>query len=222
MCSSDLIHNNCRIETPEGRLDVLMEHNIGSEMQEGYSMDYVADYMKLVGKNRILISDDKLLQQMYLPIKQGMSSYTYLKKAFDDETICRKMLQMHYIGVPVNAEFAYKEFLKKEKGIENVFNQALKGWSYLEPMNRVFIISELVWLVKKIYLAPIIVTDLHREVENVFVAVLKGVNDINVFFFLHKKLNTEFKLLGQKLPQVLHDLLMALDKIAIGRSDVVI
>lgn len=218
----DWIHNNCRIETPEGRLDVLMEHNIGSEMQEGYSMDYVADYMKLVGKNRILISDDKLLQQMYLPIKQGMSSYTYLKKAFDDETICRKMLQMYYIGVPVNAEFAYKEFLKKEKGIENVFNQALKGWSYLEPMNRVFIISELVRLVKKIYLAPIIVTDLHREVENVFVAVLKGVNDINVFFFLHKKLNTEFKLLGQKLPQVLHDLLMALDKIAIGRSDVVI
>jgi len=112
--------------------------------------------------------------------------------------------------------------LKKEKGSENVYNQALKGWSYLEPMNRVFIISELVRLVKKIYLAPIIVTDLHREVENVFVAVLKGVSDINVFFFLHKKLNAEFKLLGQKLPQVLHDLLMALDKIAIGRSDVVI
>lgn len=65
-------------------------------------------------------------------------------------------------------------------------------------------------------------TDLHREVENVFVNVLKGVSDINVVFFLHKMLSAEFKLLGQKLPQVLHVLLMALDKIAIGRSDVVI
>lgn len=218
----DWIHNNCKIETPEGRLDVLMEHDIRTEMQEGYGMDYVADYMKIVGKNRILVSDDKLLQQMYLPMKQGMSCYTYLKKAFDDEFICRKMLQMHYIGVPVNAEFAYEEFLKKQKGCENVYNQVLKGWSYLEPLNRAFIISELVKLVKKMYLAPIIVTDLHREVENVFVNVLKGVSDINVVFFLHKMLSAEFKLLGQKLPQVLHVLLMALDKIAIGRSDVVI
>ncbi len=218
----DWIHNNCKIEMAEGRLDVLMEHKIRPEMKEGYSMDYVADYMKLVDKNRILISDDKLLQQMYLPIKQGMSSYTYLKKTFGDETICRKMLQMHYIGVPVNAEIAYEEFLKKQKESENVYNQVLKGWSYLVPLNRTFIISELVRLVKKIYMAPIVVKNIQREVENIFVAVLQGVNDINVFFFLQKKLNAEFKLLGQKLPQVLHDLLMALDKIAHGRSDVVI
>ena len=132
-----------------------MEHEIRFEVQGGYSLDYVADYIKLVDKNRILVSDDKLLQQMYLPMKQGISSYTYLKNVFDDNTICRNMLKMHYIGVPINAELTYKEFLKKQEGCENVYNQALKGWSYLEPMNRVFIISELVRLVKKIYLAPI-------------------------------------------------------------------
>lgn len=218
----DWIRNNCKIETAEGRLDVLMEHEIRFEVQGGYSLDYVADYIKLVDKNRILVSDDKLLQQMYLPMKQGISSYTYLKNVFDDNTICRNMLKMHYIGVPINAELTYKEFLKKQEGCENVYNQALKGWSYLVSVNRAFIISELVRLVKKIYLTPIIVTDLHMEVENVFVTVLMSVCDINVFFFLQKELNAEFKLLGQKLPQVLHDLLMALDKISIGRSNVVI
>lgn len=71
-------------------------------------------------------------------------------------------------------------------------------------------------------LAPIVVNDIHSEVQNVFLAVLQGVNDINTFFTLQKCLNSEFKLLGQKLAMVMRDLLVALNKIGISRSDVVI
>ena len=219
----DWIHNHCEIEIVEGRLDVLMAHDNNSNIQEGYSMDYVADYMNLVnGNNRILVSDDKLLQQMYLPKNKGISSYTYLKCTFNDDSIIRKMLEMHYIGVPVDADFAYEEFLKKQKGSANVYKQVLKGWAYLEPHNGNFITKELSRLVKKIYLAPIVVNDIHSEVQNVFVAVLQGVSDINTFFTLQRFLNSEFELLGQKLTMVMRDLLVALNKIGISRKDVVI
>lgn len=217
------IHNNCIIETAEGRLDVLMEHNINPIQQEGFGMDYVADYMKLVsGKTRILVSDDKLLQQMYLPTNQGVSSYIYLKHTFNDIAIIRKMLQMHYIGVPVDADFAYEEFMKKQSGSDNVYKQVLKGWGYLEPQNRNFVIKEMTLLVKQMYLAPIVVTDLHQEVQNVFVSVLHGVSDVNVFFTLHKYLSYEFRLLGNKMTMVIYDLLGALNKIGVSRNSVVI
>ena len=85
-----------------------------------------------------------------------------------------------------------------------------------------FITKELSRLVKKIYLAPIVVNDIHSEVQNVFVAVLQGVSDINTFFTLQRFLNSEFELLGQKLIMVMRDLLVALNKIGISRKDVVI
>ena len=66
------------------------------------------------------------------------------------------------------------------------------------------------------------VNDIHSEVQNVFVAVLQGVSDINTFFTLQRFLNSEFELLGQKLTMVMRDLLLALNKIGISRKDVVI
>ena len=103
-----------------------------------------------------------------------------------------------------------------------MYKQVLKGWAYLEPHNGNFITKELSRLVKKIYLAPIVVKDIHSEVQNVFVAVLQGVSDINTFFTLQRFLNSEFELLGQKLTMVMRDLLVALNKIGISRKDVVI
>lgn len=219
----DWIHNHCKVEITEGRLDVLMEHDDNLNKLEGYSLDYMADYMNLVNKkNRILVSDDKLLQQMYLPKNQGVSSYTYLKHRFNEDSIIRKMLEMYYIGVPVDADFAYAEFMKKQKGSSNVYKQVLKGWGYLAPHNGGFITKEISRLVKKIYLAPIVVNDINLEVQNVFVAVLQGVSDVNTFFTLQRCLNSEFRLLGRELTMVMHDLLVALNKIGISRSGVVI
>ena len=92
----------------------------------------------------------------------------------------------------------------------------------MAPYNSNFITKEVTKLVKEIYLAPIVVNDIHSEVQNVFVAVLQGVSDINTFFTLQRFLNSEFELLGQKLTMVMRDLLVALNKIGISRKDVVI
>lgn len=215
------IHNNCKIETAEGRLDVLRAHEINAELAEGFGMDYVADYMKLVeDKNRILISDDKLLQQMYLPRQQGVSSFTYLKHHFDESMISRKMLSMHYVGVPVDSEFVFEEFMKKQGGKENVYDQALKGWGYLESLNVSFVMTELSRLVKKIYLSPVVATNIHREVQKTFTIVLQGERGMKAFFILQKILNSEFKLLGNKLYMVLKDLLTALE--VLNRNEVIV
>lgn len=217
------IRKNCKIETAEGRLDVLREHEISAEMAEGYSMDYVADYMKLVeDKNRVLISDDKLLQQMYLPRQQGISTHTYLKQNFDESMISRKMLAMHYIGVPVDSDFVFEEFMKKQGGKDNVYDQALKGWCYLETFNQSFVMIELSRLAKKIYLAPVVATNIHREVQKVFSTVLQGERDVKVLFMLQKSLNSEFKLLGNKLTMVLKDLLTAVEALGDGKNGVII
>lgn len=217
------IYKNCKIETAEGRLDVLREHDISEELSEGYSMDYVADYMKLVeDKNRILISDDKLLQQMYLPRQRGISTHTYLKHYFDESMISRKMLTMHYIGVPVDSDFVYDEFMKKQGGKDNVYDQALKGWSYLESLNTNFVMVELSRLVKKIYLAPVVTTDMHREVQKAFSTVLQGEYNIKTFFILQKSLSSEFELLGNKLTMVIKDLLSALEILGNGMNGVII
>ena len=98
----------------------------------------------------------------------------------------------------------------------------VKGCGYLAPHNGGFITKEISRLVKKIYLAPIVVNDINLEVQNVFVAVLQGVSDVNTFFTLQRCLNSEFRLLGRELTMVMHDLLVALNKIGISRSGVVI
>jgi hypothetical protein len=217
------IDENCKVEFSVSRLDELRSHDIGYNTEKHIGFDYTADYMHLVCKNnRIAISDDQLVQKMVMSKSQCICTYTYLHGTSCVNDVERKMLEMNYIGVPVNADFAYEEFVKKQKGSSDVYNQVLKGWSYLAPYNSNFITKEVTKLVKEIYLAPIVVNDIHSEVQNVFLAVLQGVNDINTFFTLQKCLNSEFKLLGQKLAMVMRDLLVALNKIGINRSDVVI
>lgn len=217
------IRQNCKIETAEGRLDLLMSHDNNVELPDAYSLDYVADYTKLVEtKNRILISDDKLLQQMYLPRQQGISSHTYLKHHFDEDFINRKMLSMYYIGVPVGADFVYEEFMKKQGGKDNVYDQALKGWCYLESLNTGFVTSELGKLARLIYLAPVVATDIHREIQKAFATVLQGERDVKTFFMLQRSLSSEFKLLGNKLAMVLKDLLLALEVLGNGMNGVII
>lgn len=217
------IRQNCKMETAEGRLDLLMSHDNSVELPDAYSLDYVADYMKLVeDKNRILISDDKLLQQMYLPRQQGISSHTYLKHHFDEDIINRKMLSMYYIGVPVGSDFVYEEFMKKQGGNDNVYNQALKGWCYLETLNASFVMGELSKLARMIYLAPVVATDIHREIQKAFATVLKGERDVKTFFILQRSLSSEFKLLGNKMAMVLKDLLSALEILGNGMNGVII
>ena len=217
------IRQNCKIETAEGRLDLLMSHDNSVELPDAYSLDYVADYTKLVeAKNRILISDDKLLQQMYLPRQQGISSHTYLKYHFDEDVINRKMLSMYYIGVPVAADFVYEEFMKKQGGKDNVYDQALKGWCYLETLNVGFVTGELSKLARMIYLAPVVATDIHREIQKAFATVLQGERDVKTFFMLQRSLSSEFQLLGNKMAMVLKDFLSALEVLGNGMNGVII
>ena len=201
----------------------MMSHDISVELPDTYSLDYVADYTKLVeAKNRILISDDKLLQQMYLPRQQGISSHTYLKYHFDENIINIKMLSMYYIGVPVVADFVYEEFMKKQGGKDNVYDQALRGWCYLETLNAGFVTGELSKLARMIYLAPVVATDIHREIQKAFATVLQGERDVKTFFMLQRSLSSEFKLLGNKMAMVLKDLLSALEVLGNGMSGVII
>lgn len=217
------IRHNCKMETAEGRLDLLMSHDNSVELPDAYSLDYVADYTKLVeDKNRILVSDDKLLQQMYLPRQQGISTHTYLKHYFDEDVINRKMLSMYYIGVPVGSDFVYEEFMKKQCGKDNVYDQALKGWCYLESLNAGFVMGELSKLARMIYLAPVVATDIHREIQKVFATVLQGERDVKTFFILQRLLSSEFKLLGNKMAMVFKDLLSALEVLGNGMNGVII
>lgn len=217
------IDENCQVEFSVSRLDELRTHDIGYNTEKHIGFDYTADYMHLVCKNnRIAISDDQLVQKMVMNKSLCISTYTYLHGTSCVNDVERKMIDMNYIGVPVNADFAYEEFVKKQKGSANVYKQVLKGWAYLAPYDGSFITKELSKLVKKIYLAPIVINDINLEVQNVFVTVLQGVSDINTFFTLQRFLNSEFELLGQKLTMVMRDLLVALNKISISRKDVVI
>lgn len=189
-------------------------------MEKHIGFDYTADYMHLVCKNnRVAISDDQLVYKMVMSKSQYISTYSYLLGTTCVNDIERRMLEMNYIGVPIKFAFVYEEFKKKQKGENDLYMQALKSWHYLIPYHPQFVLQQIGKLVKEIYLTSLVIDNIHREVQKLFVTVLQGMYEVKIYIALWGILDTEFKLLGRKREEVLVDLYESTKIIGTGRNE---
>lgn len=91
--------------------------------------------MLLTQPDRCLISDDLIIEKILRMKARVITTETYMRSVVggeDGEKFLEFLTDCNYIGVFINRDYIYDEYLKMERGMENQFNYVTQNVAYNE------------------------------------------------------------------------------------------
>lgn len=209
----DWIENNCIVKIAVSRLNVTrkLERELNNETFSNYIIDNIS--LTLEHENCILISDDSIYLRIF-PLGSGktVSSEIYVSSYFGGNiSIMSEFIKNKYIGISVSKDMLINEFNRKIKDQINNYNHCLNNLSLALNPERQNITTAIQFL-KEIFMTSLLPSEfLRREAVGVFVILLKGYSQWEVFRIVELLIKKEFELLGAKLDLIIESFKEAIE-----------